>query len=104
MREMSVDSSQAARAATIFVATTLAIVGVTTLVFWLTPFAGFLRVVAGLWVVATLFVTPFWVVPLHLRLQRPRDASAALAFWTGIPAWLIGAAHAVHSSVMTFGP
>lgn len=88
----------------IFVATTLAIVGVTTLVFWLTPFAGFFRVVAGLWVVATVFVTPFWVVPLQLRLQRPRDASAALAFGTGLSAWLIGALHAVYSSVLTFGP
>lgn len=99
---MSADKGQSTRAATLFVATPLAIVGVTTILFSLAPTSGFFRVMAVLWMIATL-LAPFWVVPLHLRWQCPRDSSAALAFLTGLPAWLIGVAHALYSSIMTFG-
>jgi hypothetical protein len=78
-------------------------VGITMLLLALATRSDFFKAVEGCWLIATMLATPFWVVPLHLRLQSPRDSSAALAFVTGIPTWLFSAAHALYSHVMTFG-
>lgn len=103
MRAIPADERQGLRATVLLLGTTGALVATTMLLLWLATFSGFFRAVEGCWLIATLLATPFWVVPLHLRLQSPRDASAALAFMTGIPSWLISAVHALYSHVMTFG-
>jgi hypothetical protein len=100
---MSIDARQARRATALLLGTTCAMVGTTMLLLWLATLSTFFLAVEGCWLVATLLATPFWVVPLHFRLQSPREASAALAFLTGIPAWLISSVHALYFHVMTFG-
>lgn len=91
------------RTAALLVGTTAAMVGITTLLYEFAPRSDLLETVTSCWLVATIFFTPFWVVPLHFRWQKPRESSAALAFVTGIPAWLISAAHAIYTNMMTFG-
>jgi hypothetical protein len=100
---MSVDERQAMRAAVLLVGTTSALVGITMLLLTLATRSEFFEAVEGCWLIATMLATPFWVVPMHLRMQSPRDSSAALAFVTGIPTWLFSAAHAFYFHVMTFG-
>lgn len=100
---VSVDERQAMRAAVLLVGSTSALVGITMLLLTLATRSDFFKAVEVCWLIATMLATPFWVVPLHFRLQSPRDSSAALAFGTGIPTWLFSAAHAIYFHVRTFG-
>ena len=65
-----------------------AIVVMTALVMVLVPFVAALNEstvlpTLGAWAIFVVFFSPFVVIPLHFRWQRPRESSAALAFLTG---------------------
>lgn len=100
---MTVGARHVVRAVVLLVGTTCGMVGATLLLVWLATLSSFFRAVEACWLLATLLGSPYWMVPLHLRLQDPRDSSVALAFGTAIPSWLISAALAFYFHVMTFG-
>ena len=37
-----------------------------------------------------LFLTPFFIVPLHFRWQAPKESNVALAFTTGLLSCVLG--------------
>ena len=47
---------------------------------------GFGEVAVGI-VLSVWLTMPYWLIPLHLRWQSPRESSVALAFITGLFCW-----------------
>lgn len=79
------------RSLLLFLGTVLAIVLGQRALLVLGEYSHACRLVAALWLIASTFLGPFLVVPLHLRWQEPRDGSAALALVTGLSSWLCAA-------------
>ena len=61
-----------------------------------------LHLLASTWMLG-VFLSPFFLVPLHFRWQSPRESSVILAFVTGLGSWVLALALSLQIGIYTYG-
>lgn len=82
--------------------TTLVVIQLTLV--WLGTVGSALAAVSMFCWTVMLLGTPFLLVPLHLRWQRPAESSVTLAFVTGMASWLMATVLWFIINLYTYGP
>lgn len=86
------------------IGTTTTLIVILLTLHWLGTLCSALALVAMFCLIVVLLGAPFFVVPLHLRWQRPAESSVTLAFFTGLASWLVATVLWFIIHLYTYGP